>query len=69
MLSREISFDWGGVLVSVQLAWLLLFAALLTACVVVPLWANRSPNHDGDYIDDRWGYGDVDDDTWGLPRP
>jgi hypothetical protein len=62
-----VSFVWGGTPIDVPGVWLAVFLGLVAACVIVPLWFNRSPNHDGDFVDERWGYGEVDDDTWGLP--
>lgn len=59
-------FDFGGTEVSVPGTTLLGFVAFVLVLVALPLYFNRSINHESEYVDDRWGYGSIDDDEWGL---
>ena len=59
-------FDFAGSQVDIPLSSIVAFAVFTVLLVALPVYFNRSVNHEGDYIDDRWGYGTVDDDEWGL---
>jgi hypothetical protein len=61
-----VAFEYAGSPVDLPLLWITGFVLFLLLLVAWPVYFNRSVNHEGDYIDERWGYGTVDDDEWGL---
>ena len=61
-----VSFDYAGSTVDVSAALVLEFVGLCILLVAPALYFNRSVNHEGDYIDEHWGDGSIDDDDWGL---
>ena len=58
-------FDFGGTEVSVPATTVVAFTAFVLFLVAVPLYFNRSVNHESEYVDERWGYGSIDDE-WDL---
>lgn len=59
-------FDFGGTEVSVSGWFLLGFVAFTLLLVGMAIYFNRSVNHESEYVDERWGYGSIDDDEWGM---
>ena len=42
------------------------FVGFCCLLVVLAIYFNRSTNHESEYVDERWGYGSINDDDWGL---
>lgn len=61
-----VAFDFAGTPVDVPLSWIAGFFVFCAFLVAWNVYFNRSSNHESDYIDERWGYGTVADDDWGL---
>ena len=58
-------FDLGGTTVDVPATTVLAFSAFVLLLVALPLYFNRSVNHESEYVDERWGNGSIDDE-WDL---
>ena len=65
-MALAMMFDLGGTTVDVPGTTVLAFSAFVLLLVALPLYFNRSVNHESEYVDERWGYGSIDDDEWGM---
>ena len=64
-MELAVVFDLGGTTADVPGTTVLAFSTFMLLLVALPVYFNRSVNHESEYVDERWGYGSIDDE-WDL---
>ena len=60
-----VTLDFGGTPIVAPGGALLAFMGFACLLALLAVYFNRSTNHESEYVDERWGYGSIDD-SWDL---